>query len=402
MFGWEFPPHNSGGLGTACYGLTKGLKNNNIDVTFVLPRKVNVDAEFIKLVYGDDNAEFRSRKDYIFNSLLQAYSTEDSYDSRLTIEKTHKPVIYGNNLFEEVERYGSVGAKIASMEEFDLIHAHDWLTFKAAVAAKKVSGKYLVVHIHATEFDRTGGNGVNQYVYDIEKYGMEEANKVIAVSNYTKKKIIEHYGIAPDKIEVVHNAIDFENYAIEKLHALKKDNKVVLFLGRLTLQKGPDYFVYSAKKVLEHYPNVVFVMAGSGDMEKYIIRKVADMGIADRFIFTGFLRGEDQKAAYQMADLYVMPSVSEPFGITPLESLMNGTPVLISKQSGVSEVINHCLKTDFWDVDEMANKIVSVLRYDELRRCLRDNSSQEVKTFSWNNPAKRCVDIYQNLLKENR
>ncbi len=402
MFGWEFPPHNSGGLGTACYGLTKGLKNNSVDVTFVLPRKVDVDADFIKFVYGDENIDLRVKKQYIFNSLLQAYSTQDSYDSRLFVEKEKKPAIYGNNLFEEVERYGMVGGQIAEMEDFDLIHAHDWLTFKAALAAKKVSGKYLVVHIHATEFDRTGGNGVNQYVYDIERQGMQQADKVIAVSNYTKKKIIEHYGISPDKIEVVHNAIDFENYAMEKLHALKKQNKVVLFLGRLTLQKGPDYFVYTAKKVLEHYPDVIFVMAGSGDMEKYIIRKVADLGIAHKFIFTGFLRGQDQKVAYQMADLYVMPSVSEPFGITPLESLMQGTPVLISKQSGVSEVLDHCLKTDFWDVDDMANKIVSVLKYDELRRCLRDNSSVEVSKFSWNKPAKRCVDIYADLLKEKK
>jgi glycogen(starch) synthase len=401
MFGWEFPPHNSGGLGTACYGLTKGLKNYNVSVTFVLPRKVDVDADFVKVIFGDET----DSKHYLVNSLLQAYSTSDSYELRLSAAKddaSKAGLIYGSNLFEEVERYGIIGGKIAAMEDFDIIHAHDWLTFKAAMAAKRVSGKYLIVHVHATEFDRTGGNGVNQYVYEIEKKGMEEADKVIAVSNYTKQKIVEHYGIDPDKIQVVHNAIDFEDYAMTKIHELKRNNKVVLFLGRITLQKGPDYFVHAAKRVIEYYPNVIFVIVGSGDMERAIIRKVAELGIADKFVFTGFLRGNDNRAVYQMADLYVMPSVSEPFGLTPLESLMNGTPVLISKQSGVSEVINHCLKSDFWDIDDMANKIVSVLKHDELRRCLRDNGTQEVRKFSWNTPAERCVNIYNELLRSKK
>lgn len=399
MFGWEFPPHNSGGLGTACYGLTKSLSKNKVSLTFVLPRKVDLDVDFLKLVYGDDAIKDSSMmKQYIVNSPLQAYITSEGYEARIMSDKERSNNIYGNNLYEEVERYGMIGGKIAKMEDFDLIHAHDWLTFKAAIAAKKVSGKYLVVHIHATEFDRTGGNGVNQYVYDIEKRGMEEADKVIAVSRFTKKQIIEHYGIDPNKISVVHNAVEFVDYALEQMHTLKKNNKIVLFLGRLTLQKGPDYFVLAAKKVLEYYPNVIFVVVGTGDMERAIIRKVADMGLADKFIFAGFLRGKESSQAYKMADLYVMPSVSEPFGITPLESLMHGTPVLISKQSGVSEVITNCLKVDFWDVDEMANKIVAVLKHDELQKCLKQNGSNEVKKFSWDEPARRCIDIYEEML----
>lgn len=401
MFGWEFPPYNSGGLGTACYGLTKGLSKKGVEITFVLPRKVDLDVDFLKIVFSDDIK--KRTEHYVFNSLLQAYSTEESYDIRLVSEKEKAGnPIYGRNLFEEVERYGQVGGKIASMEKFDVIHAHDWLTFKAAIAAKERTGKYLVVHIHATEFDRTGGNGINQYVYDIEKRGMEEADRVIAVSNYTKQKIIEHYGIPANKISVVHNAIDFQNYALERMHELKKKNKIVLFHGRITLQKGPDYFVSAAKKILEFYPQVVFVVVGSGDMEKAIIRKVAELGIADKFIFTGFLRGKENFAAFQMADLYVMPSVSEPFGIAPLESLMNGTPVLISKQSGVSEVLNHCLKTDFWDIDEMANKVVSVLRYDSLKRTLQENGVREAEKFNWDMPAQRCIDIYNDLLRRGR
>jgi len=398
MFGWEFPPFNSGGLGTACFGLTKGLANQNIEVTFVLPRRVDLNVDFLKIIYGDD--ENSIKKSYFVNSLLQAYSTSKEYEERLFNEK--KDTIYGSNLFEEVERYGAIGEKIASSEEFDIIHAHDWLTYKAAISAKKVSGKYLVIHVHATEFDRGGGNNINQYVYDIEKRGMEEADKIIAVSNFTKQKIINHYGISSDKISIVHNAVEFENYAVEQMHELKKNKKIVLFLGRLTLQKGPDYFVSAAKKVLEFYPEVVFVVAGSGDMEHSIIKKVAEMGISDKFIFTGFLHGKDIKKAYHMADLYVMPSVSEPFGITPLEALTCGTPVLISNQSGVSEVLTHCLKTDFWDVDEMTNKIVSVLRYDELKNSLKNNGLQEVQKFDWNEPAIRCIDIYNKLLKDKK
>jgi glycosyltransferase involved in cell wall biosynthesis len=397
MFGWEFPPFNSGGLGTACLGLTKGLKNNDVEVTFVLPRKVNLDVDFLKIVYGDDFGSMK--KSYVINSLLQGYSTSEEYDTRIFAESEKKPVIYGRNLFEEVERYAEIGGEIAKNEEFDIIHAHDWLTYQAAINAKKVSGKYLVIHVHATELDRSGGNNVNQYVYDIEKKGMEEADAVIAVSNFTRQKIIDNYGISSDKIKVVHNAVEFENYALHEMHTLKRTKKIVLFLGRLTLQKGPDYFVYAAKKVLEYYPNVVFVVSGSGDMEKPIIRKVAELDLADKFIFTGFLRGKDIQEAYHMADLYVMPSVSEPFGISPLEALKCETPVLISNQSGVSEVLNHCLKADFWDVDEIANKIVSVLKYNELYRCLKENGSREVKSLNWNESAHRCVDVYNGLLR---
>lgn len=398
MFGWEFPPFNSGGLGTACLGLTKGLKEKNVEVTFVLPRKVDLDNSFMKFVYGDDIDNVK--KTYLVDSLLKGYLNPENYDEVLSSEK--RKVNYGSNFFEEVERYGEVGGEIAKREDFDVIHAHDWLTYKAAINAKRVSGKYLVVHVHATEFDRSGGDNINQYVYEIEKKGMEEADAVIAVSNFTKNKIIEKYGIPPEKIKVVHNAVEFENYTVHEMHHLKKTKKVVLFLGRLTLQKGPDYFVYAAKKVLEYYPDVVFVVSGSGDMERKIIEKVAELGMADKFIFTGFLRGKDIQETYHMADLYVMPSVSEPFGISPLEALKSETPVLISKQSGVSEVLDNCLKSDFWDTNDIANKIVSVLKYNELYRSLKSNGSKEVNKFNWNEPAQRCVDIYNDLTNKDK
>lgn len=400
MFGWEFPPFNSGGLGTACEGLTKALSKRGVKLTFVMPKRVDLNVDFMKLAYADDCQSSKILKEYYFNSPLQAYSNEESYEVIIEEErKQGKAPVYGKDIYDEVMRYASVGEEIGKKEDFDVIHAHDWLTFKAALAAKKATGKFMVAQIHATEFDRTGDGSVNQKVYEIEKEGMEGADLVVTVSNFTKHKVMKHYGIPEEKIRVVHNANDFSDYAVQQLSDLKKDKKVVLFLGRITLQKGPDYFVYAAKKTLEHYPNAVFVVAGSGDMERAMIRQVASMGIADKFIFAGFLRGEDTRRAYQMADLYVMPSVSEPFGLTPLESMINGTPTLISKQSGVSEVVSHCLKTDFWDIDDMTNKIVSVLRYNELYKSLSSNGSKEVKKMTWDTPAKRCVEIYEELIR---
>jgi glycosyltransferase involved in cell wall biosynthesis len=253
--------------------------------------------------------------------------------------------------------------------------------------------------VHATEFDRTGGNGVNQVVYNLERQGMHLADSIIAVSNFTKNKIVEHYGINPDKVQVVYNAIEFNgNHFSHEHFGIKKGNKVVLFMGRITLQKGPDYFLYAAKRVLEVDPNVRFIIAGSGDMATRMIEKAAELGIADKVLFAGFLRGPDIDKAYQMADLFVMPSVSEPFGLTPLEAMRNKTPVLISKQSGVSEVINNCLKVDFWDIDKMANQIIGTLKYQEAHDSLRENGFCEVQKFNWDEPARKCIDIYRKVL----
>ena len=303
--------------------------------------------------------------------------------------------MYGASLFEEVYKYSEVAKDIALSEDFDIIHCHDWMTFQAGINAKKIKNKPLVVHVHSTEFDRTGGNGVNQHVYDIERYGMEYADFVIAVSNFTKNKIIKHYGINPEKIGVVHNAIELKDDAVFEI---KKYEKVVLFLGRITLQKGPDYFLYAAKKVLDYDPDVKFIIVGSGDMERFIIEKAAELGISKNVLFAGFLQGNEVSKAYKMADLYVMPSVSEPFGITALESIRNGTPVLMSKQSGVSEVIKHCLKADFWDVDDIANKILAALHYKALHQTLKEHGSLEIKKFNWDEPAKKCINIYNKLI----
>lgn len=381
MFGWEFPPTNSGGLGTACYGLVKGLNHAKIKVTFVLPYVPSEQPDFVELV-SPGNVKIEK-----VDSILQPYMTSGSY--------TAKGTMYGSTLFEEVERYAESVKKIIEQGDFDVIHCHDWMTYGAGMVAKHILKKPLVMHVHSTEYDRSGGPNINVQVYELEKEGLRAADAIIAVSDFTKNKIVEHYGIDEDKIHVVHNAVDLESD-----HGVipEKRGKTVLFLGRLTIQKGPDYFLDTAKKVLEYEPNVTFIVAGTGDMESFIIEKAAELGIADKVLFAGFLDQEDVERAYKMADLYVMPSVSEPFGITTLEAIKYNTPVIISKQSGVSEVIKHCLKVDFWDVDQLANYIVAILRYAPLRESMQENALSEIENVSWDVAARKCVEIYRNLI----
>jgi glycogen synthase len=403
MFGWEFPPFKSGGLGTACYDLTKGLSRQGVDVTFVMPvAPEGANAQFVKIV-GANNFS-KNVKVRRIRSILTPYQSSTSYDDALRQVKSKAGFnkesndIYGRNLFAEVYRYSVAAAEIAEDEGHDVIHVHDWMTYQAGINAKNVSGKPLVAHIHATEFDRTGGNP-NQMISHLEYQGLKAADIVIANSNMTKENVIRHYGIDPQKIEVVHWGIDPDNphYGIGHKSPFS-DEKVVLFLGRITIQKGPDYFVEAANKVLKFVPKTKFVIAGSGDMFERMITRADQLGILENFIFTGFLRGADVHKAFQMADLYVMPSVSEPFGLVALESLKNGTPILISKQSGVSEVVSHALKTDFWDVDEMTNKIVNVLLYPELLSELKENSTREVQKFNLDEPALKTKRAYERAL----
>ncbi len=388
MFGWEFPPFKSGGLGTACYGLTKGLAKNGVDVTFIMPvTPEGAKAKFVKLVSASN---IKVRK---IDSLLTAYMTSDSYEEQYS--NTKRRHIYGRDLFDEVQRYSLRAVKIAKQENHDLIHAHDWMTYQAAINAKKISKKPLVVHLHATEFDRTGGNP-DPRISHIEWTGLKEADKIITNSNYSKENITKHYKINPDKIEVVHWGID--DIQTTEYKPAKKD-KTVLFLGRVTLQKGPDYFVEVAKKVLDYEPHTRFVIAGDGDMLPKTINRTVELGITDNVTFTGALAGEDVNKAFQTADLYVMPSVSEPFGLVALESLKNGTPILISKQSGVSEVIKHALKADFWDLDDMTGKIVAVLRHNALKEELAQKGHQEAQKFTLDEPARKVKDVYHSVLK---
>lgn len=396
MLGWEFPPYHSGGLGTACYGLTKGLSSEGVNVTFVLPSlHKNIESDFVKLIGA--NIKFKT-----IDSPLSGYMTTASYRQTVAKNAPTKMSMYGQDLMDEVYRFSRRVKTIAKRESFDVIHAHDWLTYQAGINAKSVSGKPLVVHVHATEFDRCASENINRQVYNIEKRGMRAADRVITVSNFTKGQVLEHYDVDPSKIDVVHNAVEIKSYADNPNPAFTKTDKIVLFLGRITIQKGPEHFLWTAKRVLEKMPDTKFVVAGSGDMERYMIDMASQLGIAKNVLFTGFLRGPDIDAAYRMADVYVMPSLSEPFGITPLEAMMHGTPTIISKQSGVSEVVNHALKVDFWDIDEMANKILAILQYPGLSDTMKENGYHEVRKFDWKIPARKCAEVYNKVMGRRR
>ncbi|MEN6424210.1 MAG: glycosyltransferase family 4 protein [Phycisphaerales bacterium] len=425
MLGWEFPPFISGGLGTACYGLTKALDQLGVRVTFVLPKMVESQyATHVRLLTPQAKSRGSVRRtstteemtNVSFRAImspLQAYATPQTYDKkvedvlRLRRETTGSEVVqeggngggedYAGDLYREVHRYASMAMELAKGEDFDVIHAHDWMTYPAGVGVATITGKPLVVHIHSTEFDRSGEN-VNQMVYNIEREGMQRATKVIAVSHLTRSIVISRYGIPGDKVEVVYNGVERHGVWSTQPEAIKREEKVVLFLGRITMQKGPEYFLQAAKKVLDVMDNVKFVMAGSGDLMYRSVELAAQLGIGNKVLFTGFLRGDDVRRIFRMADLYVMPSVSEPFGIAPLEALDNDVPVIISKQSGVSEVLRHALKVDFWDVNEMANKIVAVLKYPPLRMTLRNHGNFEVRKLRWRDAASSCLRVYEETL----
>ena len=420
MLGWEFPPFISGGLGTACYGLTKALDQLGIKVTFVLPKMVESKyATHVKLLSPSSQMagalsvrELKNVKFHTIPSSLLPYLTPELYQQKikeiLQLKKMHGGTItaasqfiggadYSGDMYGEVHRYAAIAAQLAQSEQFDIVHAHDWMTYPAAVAVAAISEKPLIVHVHSTEFDRSGEH-VNQIIYDIERKGMEQANKVIAVSHFTRNIIISRYGISSEKVEVVYNGVEHNpKSALAETH-IDKNEKIVLFLGRITMQKGPEYFLAAAKKVLEIMDNVKFVMVGSGDLMHRAIEMAAGLGIGHKVLFTGFLRGEDVQKIYKMADLYVMPSVSEPFGIAPLEALGHDVPVIISKQSGVSEVLTHALKVDFWDVNEIANKIIAVLRYPPLGLTLRQHGNFEVRKLRWMDSAAKCAKIYEEML----
>ena len=419
MLGWEFPPFISGGLGTACYGLTRAMDQLGIKVTFVLPKMVdNQYSTHVKLISPDSRMwsafRFDKLKNVAFRTIsspLQPYSTPSTYQKR--IEEVLKQKTQGGNIssaeqfgmdysgdmYAEVHRYAAVAAELAKNEQFDVVHAHDWMTYPAGIVVSATSGKPLIVHVHSTEFDRSGEN-VNQIIYDIERQGMHAADKVIAVSHFTRNIIIGRYGISGEKAEVVHNGVERNGNGSWSLaeSGIGKDEKIVLFLGRITMQKGPEYFLQAAKKVLEVMDNVKFVMAGSGDLMHRAVEMAAELGIGHKVLFTGFLRGEAVQKIYKMADLFVMPSVSEPFGIVPLEALENDVPVIISKQSGVSEVLMHALKVDFWDINEIANKIIAVLKYPPLQETLANYGNFEIRKLRWKDSAEKCLRIYEETL----
>ena len=492
MLGWEFPPFISGGLGTACHGLTKALDRRGVDVTFVLPKPIDgsqsshvnllspeaangdgaptsavaietgaatdradttasetpreastpasqstrstvavaqpfAHVKFIGVPAGFVNPYQRSagnqpagrwviregvrrvlREDELLQpgdvetepvEHSQSASSGEAGDATADVPAPVAGSDYGGDLLETVFRFRAFCLAATRNLKFDVIHAHDWLTYPAALAVAGVTGKPLVVHVHSTEFDRSGVH-VNQKVYDIERRGMHGAMRVVAVSQLTKNVIMRRYSVPDAKVAVVYNGVDLEPTQGEHRIAIGSKDKIVLYFGRITYQKGPEYFIAAARRVLEMMDNVKFVVAGSGDQAARMIEMAAHLGIGHKVLFTGFLRGKDIQRVFSLADLYVMPSVSEPFGIAPLEAMGHDVPVLISRSSGVSEVLIHALKCDFWDIDDMANKIIAVLRHPPLQKTLREHGSFEVRRITWDGAARRCEQVYRSVTGE--
>lgn len=469
MFGWEFPPYISGGLGTACAGLTRALEKEDVEILFVVPKlhggeqgmrthfisashieipqvrtieeigsskksgdvealnsrvplnspfcektepeiletpsllnpyaptTVEENVEGIRLWnYAFDNsAEPHGKKRNPFGQppLRSATTRMEYFTARYQFSGT-----YGGKLMEEVERYAEVGAEIARTHSFDIIHAHDWMTYKAGIAASQASGKPLVVHVHATEIDRSGN--INSRVFEIEKQGMQFAGKVVTVSAWTKAIAVKHYGVDEAKIEVVHNGITPKtDFPIARI-ATPLGTRMVTYLGRITHQKGPMYFIEAARKVHEKFPDIQFVVAGSGDLLPDMIARIAQLRLSRYFHFTGFLNAEDIERVWAMSAVYVMPSVSEPFGIAPLEAIQAGVPVILSKQAGVGEVMSHAIKVDFWNSDALAEAICSVLRFKSLSNTLKANGAEEVKEITWDKAAKKLTKLYYDLISK--
>lgn len=471
MLGWEFPPHISGGLGTACAGLTQALENEQVEIVFVVPKvhgderaqkmtlisastipirqkkslggyieqSSNLDAinrPYSKIRKGITAASAASTRITIeVPSLLAPYhSTDEVYEAGLrrwnyslgpdhrtlpgdirmlsrkkeahqkigyTTEPFQFSGAYGPRLLEEVDRYAETVSIIASTNFFDVVHAHDWMTFRAGIAAKKVSGKPLVVHVHSTEIDRTGSIG-NTTVFGIEKEGMMVADRVVAVSYWTKNVAVKHYNIHEEKIDVVHNGINPKNTEALVPSSPPLGSQIITFLGRITHQKGPMYFVEAARKVAEKFPDAHFVVAGSGDQLPAMIERIAQLRLSTRFHFTGFLKGEEINHIWAVSAVYVMPSVSEPFGIAPLEAIQSGVPVILSKQAGVGEVMPHAIKVDFWDTDAFAEAICNILRFKSLSNTLKTNGAEEIKKITWDKAAKKLTTLYYELSNKPR
>ena len=412
MFGWEFPPFFAGGIGVVCGELTKELvKRDDVSITYVMPfGPKEMENQHVRILIADNLVPTNKIKIKKVSSLLSSpYISSEQYDNHIRKFRRNKNgdvelmndstlQLYGGDLIGEVYNFGEKVRKIVEEEDFDVIHAHDWMTIPAGLVAKEMTGKPLIIHVHNTIYDRYLGMGGGEEK-EIEDRGFREADKIIAISHIVKNTLIEKYGVDPSKIEVVHHARiglePCENYELPKI---KKNNKIVLYAGRVVLQKGPEYFFEAAVKVLRYYKNVKFIIAGDGHALNGLIERAAELGISDKFIFHGFYNREEGAQFFKMADVFVMPSVSEPFGIVPLEAMLNGTPSIISKQSGCSEILKNALKVDFWDVDQIANNIVALLNYKVLHNAMTDNGLEEVNGLNWDEPAKRCVDIYKKVL----
>lgn len=389
MLGWELPPYNSGGLGTACYQLCKALSKKDLDIEFILPYSADHGIDFMRITAAQPQG---------VASIVRSGIAYDSY--KYTLEDGSEEWL---NIHDQQALYEHAVAQMVAGKEYDIVHAHDWLTFRAAMRIKAMKGWPIILHVHSVESDRAGSKRGNPLVHEIEEAAFLMADRIIAVSRHTKNAIVRDYGIPEDRIEVVHNSIEPEDIApldpdnaYKYLEAMKKQGyRVVVNIGRLTVQKGLPNLLHAARKVIDHNPKTLFLIVGSGEQYYELLDLSGDLGIGANVFFTDFQRGKNLRDAYAVGDLFVMPSVSEPFGLTPLEAISYGTPSLVSKQSGVSEVLNNCLKVDFWDIDEMANKITAVMQNDSLRDELLKNAQQEYVRFSWSSASDKIEQLYR-------
>ena len=413
MFGWEFPPHILGGLGTASYGLTKGMwECGDMEITFVIPKPFGDEDKHFAQIIGASQTPIAWRdvnRDYVESRIGKVMSPDLYFQLRDHIYADFNYMRtndlgciefsgrYPDNLLEEINNYSIVAGVIARTIPCDVIHSHDWLTYPAGIHAKQVTGKPLVIHVHATDYDRSRGN-VNPTVFSIERDGMLNADHIITVSELTRRTVIDKYGIDPNKVTTVHNAVTPLSEEYLNVQVTKPKEKIVTFLGRITMQKGPEYFVETAAKVLKNNHNVRFVMAGSGDMMDKMINLAAERGIADRFHFPGFQKGKQVYEMLKASDVYVMPSVSEPFGISPLEAMQMGVPSIISKQSGCAEILNNVIKTDYWDVDAMADAIFSLVTRPGFHQQMSEDGLVEVNQITWDKAGAKVIAIYNKVL----
>ena len=410
MLGWEFPPFFAGGVGIVCYELTKALgKFEDLEIEYVMaygPQDQKIGKNIKLKSAANKKTQLKNLSINKIDTLLYTYDNPLSYEERLEKllelnENERKTIkdIYGQNLLHEVFLYSQRILHLYKNEKFDVIHAHDWTTIPAALLLKKATGKPIIFHVHITELDKTGGMGGHDEVFKIEKLGFEKADILIAVSNFVKNRLVKDYGINPDKIQVVHNGgISDLRQSLVSTSTLLPGTRVVMFAGRMTLQKGPEYFLHAARRVLEHEPNTVFLMIGSGDMLPKMMTLANDLGIGRNVLFHGEYTRDEADNFFERADVFVMPSVSEPFGIVPLEAVSKGTPTIISNQSGISEVLINSLKVDFWDTDNMAHKIISLLRYNNLHEHMKTLAYSELQFFNWDRPANQIHDLYRRFL----
>jgi len=402
MIGWEFPPHSYGGLGVACYCITRALAAKNVKVTMILPMNQELyDHDFLEILSTDAYAHLEAIP---IESAIVPYieSYADPMNPAHVASLLKNKSLYGGRIEEKARLYAlSIASYIKvnkeKFKDIDVIHAHDWLTFEAALAAKRILNKPLVIHIHATEYDRSANMGRNEHVYQIERKTIAEADRVIAISKLIENRLITQYNADPGKIRLVYNAAYVPEKQFEVNKKLSQHKHVVLFLGRLTVQKGPEFFVKIAKRVVELIDDILFIFAGSGELFDRLVNYVSEMGLSDRFLFLGQVSWDQTPELYSLADVYVFPSVSEPFGLTPLEAIHFGLPVVMSKQTGVAETVSNVCKADFWDIDEMAHCIISLLKYSDLSTEMKNNAKKEIETMTWDKRASQYIDIYKEV-----